>query len=186
MFSSSESGGHTQSLREIIMQYTFSDDCPVLSDSEISSELSSDIVSKYGRLHSNESNAYEEVQAKDPEMDSEFTTVMVRNVPCRVSEERMDLELELLGFANTYDYLYFPARKNKSTIGYGFINFLTSDTAANFVKVFNGYSFPGTNSTKQCYVTRADIQGREANLAQWEKKDANEAVKRDATDVVMQ
>eukprot|EP00928_Gymnodinium_smaydae_P051584 TRINITY_DN3514_c0_g1_i1.p1 TRINITY_DN3514_c0_g1~~TRINITY_DN3514_c0_g1_i1.p1 ORF type:complete len:183 (+),score=33.76 TRINITY_DN3514_c0_g1_i1:92-640(+) len=155
------------SLREIVSQYAFPDDCPALSVGE----LGSDLAQRNDEMHSEESATFADSQAKQPEAESPFTTVMLRNIPCRLDKDAIEAELALVGFANTYDYIYFPRRRNKSNLGYGFINFVTVECASTFVEAFNGHIFPGTTSTKECLVSRASIQGREANLAQWSNRE---------------
>eukprot|EP00928_Gymnodinium_smaydae_P095727 TRINITY_DN8284_c0_g2_i1.p1 TRINITY_DN8284_c0_g2~~TRINITY_DN8284_c0_g2_i1.p1 ORF type:complete len:187 (-),score=25.17 TRINITY_DN8284_c0_g2_i1:255-815(-) len=152
-----------QALRAMMMHDVYIDDCPLISDSE----SSSDLADKKHQLDVHESATHKELQADEPETESPFTTVMLRNVPCKIDKERVEEELAKLGFANTYDHIHFPTRRSKSTLGYGFINFMKSGDALAFMAAFDGYTFPGTLSTKRCYVSRANLQGREANLAQF-------------------
>eukprot|EP00928_Gymnodinium_smaydae_P005407 TRINITY_DN11846_c0_g1_i1.p1 TRINITY_DN11846_c0_g1~~TRINITY_DN11846_c0_g1_i1.p1 ORF type:complete len:200 (+),score=25.86 TRINITY_DN11846_c0_g1_i1:58-657(+) len=93
-----------------------------------------------------------------------FKTLMLRDVPCKVNLQLMRLTMTNLGFAGTYDYLYFPTRRNGSNLGFGFVNFMKEEDADRFEIAFTGYQFPGIRSSKQCYVTLAEVQGREANL----------------------
>eukprot|EP00928_Gymnodinium_smaydae_P084780 TRINITY_DN68044_c0_g1_i1.p1 TRINITY_DN68044_c0_g1~~TRINITY_DN68044_c0_g1_i1.p1 ORF type:complete len:217 (-),score=28.63 TRINITY_DN68044_c0_g1_i1:364-1014(-) len=92
------------------------------------------------------------------------TTQVLRGVPREVTEERMAAELAHLGFAGTYDKIYFPKRANGSRIGYGFVQFFLAEDAARFKQVFDGYRFAGIDSSKMCYVSPADVEGRGANL----------------------
>eukprot|EP00928_Gymnodinium_smaydae_P098639 TRINITY_DN9213_c0_g1_i2.p1 TRINITY_DN9213_c0_g1~~TRINITY_DN9213_c0_g1_i2.p1 ORF type:complete len:206 (+),score=38.68 TRINITY_DN9213_c0_g1_i2:70-618(+) len=102
---------------------------------------------------------------QDPDKESRCTTtLMLRNVPCKVNLEIMEVVLMQLGFEGKYDYLYFPTRKSGSNLGFGFVNFRTEDDAVQFDAAFTGYVFGGIQSNKQCYVTIAAVQGREANL----------------------
>eukprot|EP00928_Gymnodinium_smaydae_P059718 TRINITY_DN43129_c0_g1_i1.p1 TRINITY_DN43129_c0_g1~~TRINITY_DN43129_c0_g1_i1.p1 ORF type:complete len:184 (+),score=32.95 TRINITY_DN43129_c0_g1_i1:48-599(+) len=88
------------------------------------------------------------------------TTMMLRNIPCKVNAARIDEELRQNGFEGAYDSIHVPTRPNGSNRGYGFVNFKTADDAARFASVFNDYEFLGTFSTKRCTVSRADVQGR--------------------------
>eukprot|EP00928_Gymnodinium_smaydae_P082869 TRINITY_DN6613_c1_g7_i1.p1 TRINITY_DN6613_c1_g7~~TRINITY_DN6613_c1_g7_i1.p1 ORF type:complete len:169 (+),score=30.57 TRINITY_DN6613_c1_g7_i1:77-583(+) len=92
-------------------------------------------------------------------------TLMLRDIPCKVDEERIESVLREQGFAGTYDYLYDPKSKsNGNTVGYCFVNFLDLEDASRFRTIFDGYTFSGSQSKKKCHVTTADIQGREANI----------------------
>eukprot|EP00928_Gymnodinium_smaydae_P074250 TRINITY_DN57315_c0_g1_i1.p1 TRINITY_DN57315_c0_g1~~TRINITY_DN57315_c0_g1_i1.p1 ORF type:complete len:188 (+),score=14.75 TRINITY_DN57315_c0_g1_i1:109-672(+) len=93
-----------------------------------------------------------------------ITTLMLRNIPCKVNLQMMQVVLKRLGFEGSYDYLYFPARKNKSNLGFGFVNFKTEADAASFEAAFLGYMFPGIQSSKRCHANAAEVQGLEANL----------------------
>eukprot|EP00928_Gymnodinium_smaydae_P058641 TRINITY_DN41823_c0_g1_i1.p1 TRINITY_DN41823_c0_g1~~TRINITY_DN41823_c0_g1_i1.p1 ORF type:complete len:171 (-),score=29.17 TRINITY_DN41823_c0_g1_i1:196-708(-) len=98
--------------------------------------------------------------------DGVTTTLMLRNIPCKINAKRLARDLHDQGFAGTYDYLHVPSRRKNcaSNLGYAFINFIDVRDAARFEAVFNGYVFEWTCSKKQCYVTAAAIQGLEANL----------------------
>eukprot|EP00971_Amphidinium_carterae_P319473 6349181-Amphidinium_carterae.1 len=68
-----------------------------------------------------------------------FTTVIVRNLPVDVDQVNVHRALKVAGFANTYDYLYVPARFIDGTcLGYGFINFMTHELAAAFMQSWQG------------------------------------------------
>eukprot|EP00928_Gymnodinium_smaydae_P097633 TRINITY_DN8898_c0_g4_i2.p1 TRINITY_DN8898_c0_g4~~TRINITY_DN8898_c0_g4_i2.p1 ORF type:complete len:204 (-),score=34.37 TRINITY_DN8898_c0_g4_i2:410-1021(-) len=95
------------------------------------------------------------------------TTYMLRNVPCKVTNVAMQMELKKHGLDGTYDFLHFPTRRNSSGLGYGFINFTHEDYGVRFKDIFEGYMFPWTQSEKRCCVVPADLQGLEANLKQF-------------------
>jgi hypothetical protein len=90
----------------------------------------------------------------------EPTTMMIRNIPCRITLERVVDALDSVGFCSTYDFVHLPHRFAKSpNLGYAFVNFYNADDAARFAVAFNGFRFPRTQSNKKCEVTLADRQG---------------------------
>eukprot|EP00928_Gymnodinium_smaydae_P100396 TRINITY_DN983_c0_g1_i1.p1 TRINITY_DN983_c0_g1~~TRINITY_DN983_c0_g1_i1.p1 ORF type:complete len:396 (-),score=44.08 TRINITY_DN983_c0_g1_i1:258-1445(-) len=92
------------------------------------------------------------------------TTLMLKNIPCRLTRENVTEELRELGFAGLHDAMHIPSRSNGSNKGYGFINFVTADVARRAADTLNGHMFKGTESTKLCQVTVAAFQGRDATL----------------------
>jgi hypothetical protein len=113
-------------------------------------------------------------EAKDGEeytgKPGEATTMMICNLPCRVTRNEMTQILDEMGFAATYDFLHMPTGRansyscRQSNLGYGFINFLDPDIAVDFMEKFSAYHFTGYNSTKHVMVKPAHIQGLDANL----------------------
>jgi hypothetical protein len=106
--------------------------------------------------------------------DGPITTLMLSNLPCRVTQHQMVDVLDSLGFGDSYDLLYLPVGKpaNKSgtsNLGYGFINFIDSDEAAVFAEEFQAYHFEGTNSSKLCAVRPAHIQGLASFLEHFQR-----------------
>eukprot|EP00928_Gymnodinium_smaydae_P026073 TRINITY_DN20576_c0_g1_i2.p1 TRINITY_DN20576_c0_g1~~TRINITY_DN20576_c0_g1_i2.p1 ORF type:complete len:281 (-),score=43.17 TRINITY_DN20576_c0_g1_i2:185-1027(-) len=95
------------------------------------------------------------------------TTVMVRDLPCKVGYERMMAELKSFGFDGLYDFIFFPTSRfgRSSYKGFCFINFMTRDAVDLFVSKFADYRFAGISSKKAVRLDRAEIQGREANMA---------------------
>eukprot|EP00928_Gymnodinium_smaydae_P049965 TRINITY_DN3356_c1_g3_i1.p1 TRINITY_DN3356_c1_g3~~TRINITY_DN3356_c1_g3_i1.p1 ORF type:complete len:204 (+),score=20.08 TRINITY_DN3356_c1_g3_i1:1-612(+) len=96
------------------------------------------------------------------------TTVIVRDIPCRVGYERMMVELKHLGLDGCYDFIYFPKslRDRKCNRGFCFINFMSPDALRRFVMQFTGYRFESIQSPKSARIGRASVQGRRATIAQ--------------------
>jgi len=76
-------------------------------------------------------------------------------------------ELEVLGFAGTFDFLYAPMdRSTKCTVGYAFVNFVDHKVAEKCIRTLQNHWFVshGRQRAKQARVSIAHIQGLEANL----------------------
>jgi len=101
------------------------------------------------------------------------TTMMVRNIPNRYTQHDLIEELESLGFAGTFDFLYAPTDfGTMGNVGYTFINFLTPEWAARCQKELDGYIFKRhqkKTAKKVTTVSVAHLQGLAANLKHYEK-----------------
>lgn len=98
------------------------------------------------------------------------TTVMICNIPCRVTLQEITQAISFLGFDGTYDLLHAPGPKrstrfltSKTNIGYAFINFLNTELAQNFVQAFDGFCFEARQSAKVGTAKLARIQGFHLN-----------------------
>lgn len=106
------------------------------------------------------------------------TTLMIRNIPNRYTQRELITELEDLGFAGSFNFLYLPLDKGTmANVGYAFVNFLESCWADRCVAVFQDYCFRRhrRHSRKVAAVSVAHIQGLEANLAHYESAAVNTA-----------
>merc|ERR1719160_1736619 len=105
----------------------------------------------------------------------ELTTVMLRNIPNKITRLKLMEGLNQQGFKGQYDYLYLPLdRENRCNMGYAFVNFTRSQYADQFFAQFNQRlatdCLPGSlRSEKVCEVCYARIQGREGNLDRFRK-----------------
>ncbi|CAK9076916.1 unnamed protein product [Durusdinium trenchii] len=87
-------------------------------------------------------------------------------------------ELEDLGFAGSFNFLYIPLDKGTmSNVGYAFVNFVNTDWANRCILTFQGYRFKRhrKSSGKIAAISTAHLQGLEANLAHYEKSAVNTA-----------
>eukprot|EP00928_Gymnodinium_smaydae_P023936 TRINITY_DN19546_c0_g1_i1.p1 TRINITY_DN19546_c0_g1~~TRINITY_DN19546_c0_g1_i1.p1 ORF type:complete len:256 (+),score=30.51 TRINITY_DN19546_c0_g1_i1:35-802(+) len=93
-------------------------------------------------------------------------TLMVCDLPCKVGERRMMLQLRDMGFDACYDYLYFPKRNRALEGGEGFcfINFMSVEMALGFKADFDGFRFEDIGSAKKARVKVASVQGLQANI----------------------
>eukprot|EP00928_Gymnodinium_smaydae_P004660 TRINITY_DN1158_c0_g1_i1.p1 TRINITY_DN1158_c0_g1~~TRINITY_DN1158_c0_g1_i1.p1 ORF type:complete len:298 (+),score=32.36 TRINITY_DN1158_c0_g1_i1:71-895(+) len=91
------------------------------------------------------------------------TTVNVQNIRKDVTQAYFEYYVaRVLGFDGQFDFLYTPTCFESGTSkGYGFVNLLTSDLAADFML-----------ACAQHYIraTRADLQGREAYVSEFSKR----------------
>lgn len=106
------------------------------------------------------------------------TTLMIRNIPNRYTQRELIQELETLGFAGTFDFLYIPLDKGTmSNVGYAFVNFVASEWAEKCMAAFENYRFKRHRkvSGKIAAVSVAHIQGLEANIRHYENAAVNTA-----------
>lgn len=97
--------------------------------------------------------------------DRPKTTVMLRNIPNRYSQVTLLKEIDAQGFIDSYDFFYLPMdTKNRTNVGYDFINFLTAQDLERFMKRFAGYVFPHCPTPKAARVSLAHIQGFIENI----------------------
>jgi len=98
------------------------------------------------------------------------TTWMVRNVPNTYTQHDMKAELDDLGFAGAFDFLYMPVDKSsKASVGYAFVNFIAPSWAARFAAHMQGHKFTKYGKNKEASVAVAHMQGFAANLAYYER-----------------
>jgi hypothetical protein len=99
-----------------------------------------------------------------------MTTLMIRNVPNRYTQNDLLAELDELGLDGTFDFLYMPVDKaSKASVGYAFVNFVAPSWASRCAAVLQGYIFTRYGKNRQAMVSVAHLQGLEANLAHYEK-----------------
>mmetsp|Transcript_74065 Transcript_74065/g.128506 ORF Transcript_74065/g.128506 Transcript_74065/m.128506 type:complete len:216 (+) Transcript_74065:114-761(+) len=96
------------------------------------------------------------------------TTLMMCNIPCRLNLGALIDLIDSHGFAGTYDFLHLPCRgRNRSNLGYAFINFLISDFATQFSSKFDGVPFStlfAVNTEKTIEIRPARLQGFTNNI----------------------
>ena len=98
-------------------------------------------------------------------VDCNRTTLMIRNLPIRITTERLEQQLEQMGLAGKYDLLHIPrdAHKPDCSLGYAFINLRDAAVASQVERAAKGLSWASfSNSEKVCEVEFARVQGLEA------------------------
>lgn len=117
------------------------------------------------------------------------TTMMIRNLPNRYTQRELISELEDLGFAGTFDFLYLPLDKGTMyNVGYAFVNFVEPDWAQRCIAAFQNYRFKQHRRMmvgRMAAVSVAHIQGLEANLAHYEKAAVSSAKLKQRRPLVM-
>jgi len=98
-----------------------------------------------------------------------ITSLMIRHIPCRMSQNKLFQDVVDMGFAGTFDFLYLPSEKRTqsargSNLGYGFINFIAEEDAQRFTKMCGNLTLGKTSSKKIASVQPAHLQGLEANI----------------------
>lgn len=115
-----------------------------------------------------ENVAMQQKPPNDVPIPDVYTTVMLRNIPNKYTREMLVRVLNQ-DYLGVYDFLYLPIDfKNKCNVGYGFINFRTTEACEHFIKQFHGVDvrqcLPGINSKKVAEVTPARMQGLNENV----------------------
>mmetsp|Transcript_13529 Transcript_13529/g.35777 ORF Transcript_13529/g.35777 Transcript_13529/m.35777 type:complete len:376 (+) Transcript_13529:104-1231(+) len=99
------------------------------------------------------------------------TTMMLRNIPNKYTQNTLLQEIDDLGFASTYDFFYLPMDvHNRSNVGYAFINFLLPPNAERFRRIFSDHRFQRFQSRKISSVCTAHVQGLDSNLRHFENR----------------
>jgi len=99
------------------------------------------------------------------------TTMMLRNIPNKYTQNTMMEEMDDLGFGGSYDFFYLPMDvHNRSNVGYAFINFLSPPDAQRFHDEFKEHRFRKHQSRKISSVSVAYVQGLNANLRHFENR----------------
>jgi len=97
------------------------------------------------------------------------TTVMMRDIPNAYTSSTLVELFDAHGFWGRYDFLYLPVdfRTNLS-LGYAFVNFVSSSDAQQFMTFFDGFSSWDFQSPKVCQVSFADPnQGLEEHVKRY-------------------
>jgi len=98
----------------------------------------------------------------------EAGTIMLRNIPNRISCVTITKQLDVHGFGGTYDLVYVPIDRTTGNLnlGYAFVNFRDKANCSRFTDAFNGKCakvlFPQSSSRKILVIALASVQGRDA------------------------
>lgn len=106
----------------------------------------------------------------EPQLQGPITTVMIRNITCRYTQEQVAEFLDQVGLAGKYDFLHLPLNPNRrANLGYMFVNFKTPEYAEECQQLLQGKPLGPSSSEKRCEVAPAHIQGA-ASVARHSQK----------------
>jgi len=125
--------------------------------------------------------------AKTKKEGTAITTLMFRNIPNRCSQNELIGELERVGLAGCFDFVYVPLDLGTmSNVGYAFVNFIHPAFAACCMEVLPRHQFSRQwRGGKPVAVSPAHMQGFEANLRHYEKSAVNTSRLRQRRPVVL-
>jgi len=94
------------------------------------------------------------------------TTMMMRNIPCTWTRDRLLALLDAKGFSEKYDFVYLPIDfESAQNLGYAFVNLAQDTHVARFREVFNGYGgWRSPSCRKVCHVCFGETHGLEGNV----------------------
>merc|ERR1712107_898267 len=86
-------------------------------------------------------------------------TMMLKNIPCKRSQEEILRHIDQQGYGGKYDFFHLPKNRQLcANLGYAFINCISAKDAARFEVEMTGFRFTHT-SAKRCVVVPAHVQG---------------------------
>eukprot|EP00928_Gymnodinium_smaydae_P023846 TRINITY_DN19514_c0_g1_i1.p1 TRINITY_DN19514_c0_g1~~TRINITY_DN19514_c0_g1_i1.p1 ORF type:complete len:206 (+),score=18.25 TRINITY_DN19514_c0_g1_i1:39-620(+) len=96
---------------------------------------------------------------------SGLTTVMIRGVCPKLSQQSVKNLLDDDGFAGHYDFLYVPLRDGTGqNTAQAFVNFVSSEKAQRFYERYNGQNATFASPERRLSLLPASRQGYDANL----------------------
>jgi hypothetical protein len=107
-------------------------------------------------------NEFAQKNARDQD---NWTTVMIRKIPNRYSQEQLLEEIMATGY--DINFLHLPlVSKSNANVGYAFANFETPEEAVKFMEHFDGHELAKQEgNVKHAEVNYARLQGFQENLA---------------------
>mmetsp|Transcript_31722 Transcript_31722/g.69300 ORF Transcript_31722/g.69300 Transcript_31722/m.69300 type:complete len:270 (+) Transcript_31722:67-876(+) len=103
------------------------------------------------------------------------TTLMLRRIPPRCTQQRLIHVINKLGFRGRYDFLYLPRHaRSCNNRGFAFINLESEEAARAFFRLCHGRYLPTMLSKEPLNIVPAAIQGYERNILHHATKFSNE------------
>lgn len=111
---------------------------------------------------------------------------MLRNIPNKYVQSSLIKEVDRQGFLGKYDFFYLPMdMRNRTNVGYAFVNFLSPEDMERFTEHFEGYHFEMFSSHKIGKVSAANVQGLERNLRQLQTRAVTQNADQDYRPVIV-
>jgi hypothetical protein len=108
----------------------------------------------------------EQVDAEDP--SETRTTVMMKNLPCEFHADALVELLNRKGFSGQFDLVYLPVDfKSGFSLGYGFVNFVSSASAQRYFALFDGFGAWEVRTKKVARLVWSELQGLAANVEKY-------------------
>jgi len=103
-------------------------------------------------------------EVKPPASWTGVTTIMIRHIPNKYTQALLMEEIEDVGFAGSFDFIYVPIDlETNANKGYAFINFVDTRFAWLFKCIFDDKKMKSFNTLKLVKVVPAALQGFDAN-----------------------
>lgn len=113
-----------------------------------------------------------ETTSEENPMTEHTTTIMIRNIPNRFSQQALIKELNSLGLESRFDFVYIPIDiRTMANVGYAFVNFLESCDAQHCLDAMQGHKFQrqGGKASRAQSACVANVQGLEPNLENYKR-----------------
>eukprot|EP00448_Togula_jolla_P023368 CAMPEP_0170574166 /NCGR_PEP_ID=MMETSP0224-20130122/3153_1 /TAXON_ID=285029 /ORGANISM="Togula jolla, Strain CCCM 725" /LENGTH=262 /DNA_ID=CAMNT_0010896801 /DNA_START=14 /DNA_END=802 /DNA_ORIENTATION=- len=95
----------------------------------------------------------------------ETTTLMLRRIPPRCTQQRLMHVINKVGFQGRYDFLYLPTHaRSCNNRGFAFCNLESPEAAKEFFRLCHGRYLPTMHSKEPLDIVPAEIQGYERNV----------------------
>lgn len=116
------------------------------------------------------------VDGQQQGLPHDCVTIMIRNIPCKVTQEEFLADVIAHGFDGLFDFLYLPINQRlKRPRGFAFVNFLRADIASRFYQTYHGKVFSDRGSSKTLIVRPAVVQGLAAITNHFEETEKEKA-----------
>jgi hypothetical protein len=126
------------------------------------------------RNHAGKTTAAAQPKEAASESKDEVTSMMIRNIPYSLTQQKLIDALDATGFTGLYDFCYLPHKfSDHKNVGYAFVNFLNSKVAQDFQRVWHqdkGTVFNASDMRKALNITEAVLQGLQANMQKAKSK----------------